>query len=368
MSLVTVPGGLWLPSGMGTHRVVAPSVGNFGGIADANDAVAHIFRAPKSGVLEHFEFLLASVSTFPATGIRLSWQDVDASGFPDGVVDQFAVISVPLASNAWAVPPNALTDDGTSGGTKRTVTRGDLLAAVIDIAPTFSTGNFQNNGHTSSELTGALLFPYSAVFSTAWAKLASFYPILAVKYDDGSYESIGPMVWPYTANGTTNTFNSGSTPDEYALRFQVPFSAELGGGWINILGGGDFDIVLYDNASNVLASLSIDKDQLQDSATGRRMYFTFATPVTLSANTVYRLAIKPTTGSNVSIYHLVANSNAVLGAMPAGKEFYKSTRTDGGAWSDQDTHWPLIGLNFNAIQDGASTPGPIVVTASDGLR
>jgi hypothetical protein len=368
MASIVVPGGgLWIPPGMTMHRTVVPSINNFASIADADDKLAYIFRAPKTGTLEQFEFLIATITTFPATGIRMSFQDVDATtGAPDGGVDQFAVVATTPGSNAWVSPPNALTHDGSGGGTKRSVTRGDLIAAVIDINPVFSTGSFQSYFITNTETNGPQLFPYCLYFTTAWAKQGSMYPILAIKYDDGKYYPIGPQILPVTATGTTNTYNVDSAgTDEIALRFKVPFEATLAGGFVNLLLAGNTDIVLYDDLDQVVASVSLDKDIVQDSATGKRFTFEFPTPVTLAINKVYRLSVKPTTTTNISMYHIVAASNARLGAMPAGVEFYKSTRVNGGTWADVDNHVPVIGLQFSEITGGNV---PIVITASDGLR
>jgi hypothetical protein len=86
----------------------------------------------------------------------------------------------------------------------------------------------------------------------------------------------------------------------------------------------------------------------------------FPAPLTLAANTTYRLAIKPTTANNISVqYGDVANAS-YFGAMNGGTAWRLASRIDGGAWAAAvTTRRPHIGLRLSAVHDGTGSGGPI---------
>jgi hypothetical protein len=78
---------------------------------------------------------------------------------------------------------------------------------------------------------------------------------------------------------------------------------------------------------------------------------------TIEANTTYRLALKPTTGTNIAVDNLTVSSNTYFQAVPPGIEWYQSTRTDAGAWTDFSNIRPLGGLLINGIEFTAGGSG-----------
>src|SRR5215203_1724241 len=125
MSSQNIIGGLTLPPGGYMGTAIA---GTF--VIDASgEMAALIMRVPKTGTLTRFEALVQAVGNTPDNGLRFSFQDVSlTTGLPDGVVDQFATIASGSVTTGWVSPGDF---DST-----RAVTRGDLLALVIDF-PTF---------------------------------------------------------------------------------------------------------------------------------------------------------------------------------------------------------------------------------------
>lgn len=317
------------------------------------DKMAFIFMVPKDGTLDWFEFRTGAVGNNPDNGVRFSWQDIDAtSGFPDGGVDQFAIKTNPAATT-WTTPDNVMTNDGTGGGTKRTVSAGQMLAAVIDFASFVAGDSFEVS--TPSHATAVWSNHYTADGSSGAYTKSSRPPMFAVKYSDGTFAEFPLPIMPMSAAGTATSFNNTSTPDERALRFQVPVSCRCVGAWFLADGDGDADIVLYDDASSVLVSASIDPDVRIDANV--RHYFVRWDAQTLSANTTYRIAIKPTSATNLIAYHVTVASNGMLAAVPGGIEWYLSTRTDAGAWTDTTTARPMIGLTIDGYDVGAGGGG-----------
>jgi hypothetical protein len=316
----------------------------------AGDKMAFIIQVPKDGTLDWFEFRVGAIANAPDNGIRFSFQSIDATtGFPDGVVDQFAVKASPSA-NTWTTPDNVMTDTGAGGGTKRTVAAGEYLGCVIDYSTFVASDSFEVT--TPNHATGPWSNNYTADGSTGTYAKATRPPMLALKYSDGTYAELPTPIFPMSAAGTATTFGNGSTPDERALRFQVPVSCRCVGAWFLADGDADADIVLYDNANNVLASASIDPDIRE--TTGVKHYFVWWDAQTLSAATTYRIAIKPTTASTLTVYQFTVASNGLLAAVPGGIEWYLSTRTDGGSFSDTTTIRPMIGLSINGYETGSA--------------
>lgn len=315
----------------------------------SGDRYAYVIRVPKSGVLHSFEFRTAAVANNPDNGIRLSFQDIDTgTGFPDGVQDQYCDITGTISATTWQVPGHALTNDGSSGGTKRTVTAGQRLGCVVDFVSFVASDSFQVAPLT---LSTRLDNWYSADGSSGAYAQSNATANIALKYDDGTY-AVLPFNWMPATAVTTRTFNTGSTPDERALRFQVPVDCRCNGAWVLMDLDNPADFILYDASSNVLASYSFVVPERINSA--GRLYFVFFDPTDLTRNTTYRLAVKPTTGSSVSVYDFDVPSNAYLGAVEGGIQWYTSTRSDGGAWSDTTTNRPWMGLALSGFIDSGS--------------
>lgn len=185
--------------------------------------------------------------------------------------------------------------------------------------------------------------------------IANGKPLFAVEYDDGSYADI---IWVEPVSAiNTHTYNTGSTPDEIALKFKIPATCRLSGMWVALDLDNAADIVLYDSdGSTTLATTSLTSD-VRQSTTGTIPYFvSFSSSVTLTADTFYYLSVKPTSGSSISIYSYDVPSNAALDQI-CSKNAYYSARSDAGAWSDTDTRWPVMGLVIDGIDDGAGGSG-----------
>jgi hypothetical protein len=312
---------------------------------NANDRVAMVVQVPKSGTLDWFEWRTGAVSNNPDNGMRQSFQDISATnGHPDGVVDQYRDITGTFSANAWQVPSGTMTDTGADGGTKRTVTKGDWLGCVIDFVSFVALDQIQ-----ISTITTPLVHNFAWISDAStgtYAKLANG-PVMALRYSDGTYAEFFAPVLP-ALTFTTNTYGNGSTPDERALRFTVPAACRCAGIWFYGAMASDCDAILYDSSSNVLTSISLDVDRRTDTNTRNHVAY-FATPVNLTANTVYRMALKPTTASTITTYDIDVNAGALMACMEGGSSWYSSTRTDAGAWTDTQTSRPTIGILIDAI-------------------
>lgn len=351
----SVPGGLWIPLPAGFQLGPPGQTGAAAMTMDASaEKCAFIIQVPKSGTLHSFEFRQATNTNQPDNGLRISFQDLNASGNPDGTQDQFRTITTGFGAGVWLTPPGPLTNDGTNGGTKRSVTKGDYVACVVefesfvagDSVEISALGAPSNNPEWNHSLGW-----YFATFVASWTKQTDDAPCLALKYDDGSYGSFPLPVWPIkTVN--TRTWNNGGSPLRRGVRFQLPMACRCAGAWARLDLDGDADLTLYNNADTVLATVNLKS--VNRSGVNGGVHFTYwATAQDLAANTTYRLVVTPSSGTNMSFYDLDIEASALLAAMDGGSQWYSTWGTT-GSWTDTDTNRGLMGLLIDGIESGGA--------------
>lgn len=300
-----------------------------------------VFAIPRSGSITKILFRTGTVTV--ADTLRVALRTVDASGDP--TTTAYGGMAAGTQSS-----PASNTQYTVTLATPATAVRGDIAAIVIDFN-SFVAGNLQIAHASSGNAPHIPSFPYVDHFTAAWSKQTIFAPV-AIEYSDGTYIEVGNAS-PWSAASTTTSFNSGSTPDERALKFSVPFECKMVGVWgfIAAAAAGNFDIVLYEGTTAV-ASFSHDGDH-RAATTANYFERPLATPYTIKRNTTYYLAVKPTSANNASLVERAVGANAHLDAFSGGKNWVLSTRTDGGAWSDTNTTRPMIGLLVGGFHDGA---------------
>lgn len=315
---------------------------------------AVIFQVPTTGSIEKIGFKLGTVTEEDT--LKAGLYTVDASGDPTttayGSMVAGTVTFADGDDNTWQT---------VTLGTPATATKGDVVAAVIEYN-SWTDGNLSivalSDSFASSNSPN---FPYIDHFTSSWAKSTKV-PLLGVEYSSATYNTIDGL-WPITT-ATNTAFNSGSAADEYALRFQLPFPARASGFAFALTpaAGSNFDVVLY-SGTTALDTFSFDGDHRAGALPA--MYFGhFTNPQELAANTVYRLAIKPTTTTSVTIPRFLVPSAASMGQINGGVQFYESTRVDAGAWTDTTTTRPYFFIQFDQFDDGtgggSGGEGPLI--------
>lgn len=341
MAIASVPA-FQLPSGM--YADTALPAFSVTTLNASGNKYAMLFQAPKTGSIHKIGFMTGTVTAAVDTDLRLETIDM-TTGFPSGSLQGTNTNVTILAASitATTVIIGTLTADAS-------VTQGDYLAVVV--TPSGSP-NYQVRRNSIQISSNA--WPSGAQNTSAtWFGSASE-QVFWVEYSDGTYGYM-PIAWPMSAVNT-HTFNSGSTPDERGLKFKVAGPIRVRGIWIL----GDFDnnadAVLYDSdGTTVLATLTIDKDLRGGATSPGNNQLIFASSVTLSGATFYRLVIKPG-ASNVVVYSFTATSAAALDERPGGQNFHYTQRTDAGAWTDTTTQVPYMGLIIDGIDDGVSAGG-----------
>lgn len=334
MTLVAVPQTpLWMPN-------MASTYGNMT-LDAANEKAAYIVRAPKAGNIDRVCFRTGNVATGETVDVRM--ETLDASGNPSGTLWG-------TNTNASKVIGNA--DDNTwmevTLTAAATVARGDTFAVVVALPGVTSAALNISRG------AGAVAFgfPYTDNYTGSWSKSTAA-PIGALRYDDGTYPYTAGL-HPWSSVASTG-LNSGSTPDEIGNKITVPFPCTVAGLWcwcgLNTV---NTTFKLYDNSSSVLASVALDGDM---SVLTSQCFIHLGSDVTLAAGDVVRATFAPSaSGTNAFIMEATAPSG--LGsAHPGGTAVVRTSRTDGGAWTDVSDQFAGIGLVISALDDGAGGGG-----------
>jgi hypothetical protein len=308
-----------------------------------------VVQVPKTGTLDGIELYSGFVSS--PSAITASFQNVNASGFPDGTQDQYRSLASPASGwNVWG----SMTDTGADGGNKRSVTQGDWIGIVLEWTSTQS-GQFwhyslPNNG--SAWQMGQRWVTDTGAGFTATGD-AHFINIV-LRYDDSTYARVGSphTCWPFVS-ASTHTFNSGSTPDERGIKWTPPVTVEVSGVWVNLAASAACDVVLYDSGGTALQTITLDPDYPRSTAE-MFTFLMFGTVQTLTAGQVYRLTVKPTSVSNVSVYSWAVNAAAILEAIEGGSAMHGTSRTDAGAFSDTTTQRYMMGFLVSGVDTGGS--------------
>jgi hypothetical protein len=348
MTLQTLSGGgVWVPNFEHDNHTVASNAY----VIDASGEIAAlIFRCPKDGTLDRFDALVGAVSNSPDNGLRFSFQGVSATtGLPDGTI-------LGATSNAFVTYAHSVTTGwkSTNFGETVTVTRGQLIACVVDIPTGFTAGDNIAMSHIASNSNSGL--PYGILATST--KQTSNLLIVAPHYTTG-YVQISSVL-PGIDTSTSVSYNSGTgTADEWGMGFQIPFPAKLDrvSAQLAVGAGGDFEVIVYgSDGTTVLATLAYDGDVNGSSAT-MPYEFVLQSELTLTANTTYRVTIRPTTANNVALQYFTFQSADLMATMSGGSNFYMTSQLNqGGSWTDYNSgtfRRPKMSLYLTALDDGA---------------
>lgn len=318
-----------------------------GHVIDASgEKVAMVFSVPKTGNIRYVGFRVQNVTS--SQTLRAGIQTV-SSGDPTGSAYGSMVAGTqasPAASTFYTV----------TLGTDAAATIGDVVAAVIEFDSTAGNLSISSQGIGGGNLRG---FPYVDHYTTAWSKQQGSTPILTIGYDDGTYYEMGCIP---CADFATTAFGSGSTPDEYAIRINVPVPVTAVGWWIAADIDAAADIVLYEGTT---AQRTTSLDSANRAGSGMAyIEGVFSSPFSMAANTTYYLALKPTTASTVGIQQMTVPTANAMSQLGLGTNCYQATRTDAGSWSTNTAIRPWMGLVVSGFDDGAGSGGLVTLTRS----
>lgn len=302
-------------------------------------------------------FLFGTVTKSAGSTFKVSLQDVSLTAGPpmreDGTQDQTLSIAnadAGFASNAWY-------EAGFDSSATRSLTHGDLIAVVFQF-DTFVSADTVNIRAVSA-VQATMVEGQSIVVANltgAYAQQTAV-PNVVLRCNDGSYGTLQGAVVCSAINTHTFTVNTAGA-DEYALAFQYPVPVKIDGFWILANAGTATDtseLLLY-SGTTALVTMTLDHNAIRAATS---WYSTAHTEQTLAANTLYRIAFRPTGGNNVSVYSIDVNMANHLQCHPGGVNAHVWTRVDQGAWGGELTTRRLFaGVRPSAWDDAVSVIKP----------
>lgn len=335
-----------------------------------SEYVAWIIQAPKTGTIDRIHFYAGTV-TANGDGLRCRIETVSAStGEPSGtlVAGSSEVTHTTTTANAW--------NRGTAG-LNAAVTAGDFIAVIVRSPASGTTFNgvirtkFSTHKGPGPD-SANLLFPYIVNALPTATKDAPGAMCMALEYDDGTTPYIESAI-PISSM-TVTSFNSTSTPDERGNLFQLAARMRVVGVYHQLVPAGSSqscDVVLYNAAGSALATINLDCDISRALASAQSYINFFPTPITLEPDTDYRLVLRPTVTSSMSMAHFVIDTSAGgirLREATVGDLSWKlTTRSDAGSWTNTDDSIACIGLIVDQLDD-SGFPSAEQIAAAVGAR
>jgi hypothetical protein len=370
MTIKLFPGGpLYVPKL--SQALAGPPNYSTGGnilIDAADEAAAYIFKNPQAGNISKLAFRTGAVTTGATVTVSLeSVSTASQPSFPNGLyaTNTSATQAITTGNaNTWF--------EVTLTAAAASVPKNELLAIKI-ANPTVSFGNMAFAMYADSGGFGCD-FPYSALYTGSWAGHTSNAPVMAIGYDDGSW-AVPDDCFAFQAINNTS-FNSGSTPDVRGARLKFEADTRTTGFYALVDSDNAYDVKLVTeayhqaNATGILASVSIAANTRKQTG-GSLQFHDWDTPVTLDADTYYRLIYEPTTGSSIQVYDATLGNSGVF-TYGRGEFFHMTTAKDptgDASWTNYDNatdgyRVPWIGLKI----DGVDIPAGGGSTSSESLH
>lgn len=331
----------------------------------ATDRLAYVGVSPISDTISKVYFRTSTVTTGNTMLIQI---ESVLNGRPNGIIAAGASGTVVIADtddNVWKT---------VTIGTPPSITAGQEFAIVMTnssgtpsmlLGGTVGDSGYSSYSPTSMQDTGA--GTWTLLTGLAWIVEMGTAGVISL-----------PNLTPIENNGTITAFNNTSAPNEYALKFVMPFTCRCIGVsacLFNVAAAGNFTLSLWP------ASSSVDGDALGQKAMDGDLFFTttadgyvivFFTGVTLTAGTTYYIGLRADTANNIGHGHVVTPSgitNSMKG-FPIVGTVHQATRTwtagTAGAWTNAANNLPFMSILYDQLDDGTGGSGGGMRLAGSG--
>lgn len=297
------------------------------------------------------------------TTIRVGIQDV-ASGLPDATYDVYK----DLVGGTDTLTAGTLTATAMATGTK-TIGHGDVIAMVITMT---ARGGADFVAPRRRDVVAA--FPYCTINTGSGHVRNNAMPHCLIEADDGALGILGPT---FTVPMLTESvaFNSGSTPDEYAIVFQVPFKCSIDHLCVHsgaTSAGEDASLVLY---TDPLGTPTAQRTAVLDPTLHRdgapALLWQRVTEYTLEPGTTYAISYVAQSTGGRQLQRITIPTAGCRKFTMFGTTLQGGSRTDGtGAFGSlSTTAWMILGFAINKLDDGVggSGGGGIRIAGHGGL-
>lgn len=292
-----------------------------------------------------------------STNLRVGIQDVDgATGLEDGTHDVFG----DLTGGTDTIAASTVIDTDMESGTK-TIAHGDTIAIVIEM--TARGGADSVTAAIDNSIPSLLPYGTSDV-GAGPTKSALVLPMFTIVFDDGTIGWLGEDSFAWTVAANT-AFNSGSTPDEYCQLVQYPWDFEAAAivMYLNAIAStDDFEAILYSDplgTPSVVETITVDvSTTFANNGGSCFIHLPFTTLRSITRNTRYGIAIRPTTANSVQLMQLSLGGAALRAVLPLGTNVSLGTRTNqSGAFSENTALVPVFGLVPASLHESSGSGG-----------
>lgn len=303
-------------------------------------------------------FPLATV-TFANAGTTTVWGIQDtASGLEDGTFD----VSGTLVGGTDTITGSRYLRVVMETGSK-SISHGTEYALGMEMTARGGTDSIQGFVMTDEwEPNRQLSYPARSHDTGAGPTLGVGCWTIAIEFDDGTLGWIDGLP-PYIGNLLNNNnlnFNSGSTPDEYALVGSFPYRCAIGAIGVrieNIVSGDDTELIFYTDPLGTPSGTVAGVPVAAQLGGANAVVYGHLAAQTLDPNTLIGIAVRPTTVNNITIsYSNLQTGNAALKAFSDFQSvglYSRSNQT--GAFSLVDAlHVPSMFALQTALDDGVN--------------
>ncbi len=306
----------------------------------------------------HFRCGAITANYGAGTQHRVSLQNVSSTAGPpyqpDGSQDQFydfKTATTTLTQNAWNTT-GALSADRAVDLSADSLgdTNSRWLAVVWEYQAFSASDSLIVSTYTYAGVvygTGGL--GGNPLLNTAsWALVSQRMNNVLLECDDGTFAFLMPSA-VFSALNFISVGNAAAVR-RAGVRFKVPTQRTIDRASLAIAcpNGADGSIVLYDSdGTTILASVDVDNDAVAAVNANTHVHVAFQ-PVTLLANTYYRLAFVSTSATTATVPTFDVNAVAHMDGMYLGQNA-SYTAHDGANWAETTTRNAFFGLGFSGF-------------------
>lgn len=312
--------------------------------------------------IRKIHFRTGAVTLNAASTMRVSLQNVSATAGPptqpDGTQDQLYDFAGALTANSWVTTGNLSADRAVDLAAVNFSDANSRWVAVVFEFQTFTAADsvIISSVNLGTSPINALLGAQTALFTASWSVQVGS-PIVAFECDDGAFAFMDGTLPVLTL--TSAAASSSAAIRAAGLKFRVPVEMKIEGIGLCVVipNACDGTLKLYDSdGTTELASVAIDNDAVAAASLARHSVARIP-PVTLAANTYYRLAFVGGTTTSANIFYADVNAVAIMDGFAGGQDFHWTQRDSGGVWTDTTTRRPHFMLKLSAVHDGAGGGG-----------
>jgi hypothetical protein len=216
-----------------------------------------------------------------------------------------------------------------------TLNHGDWVAITWDMTARAGSDSVHVTGlgHSQVSFNGFV----TGTVGGSWSGSFSIFPRAYIQFDDGTLGIVTmgcDQIYVPGEISSSESFNTGTTPKERGMLFQVPWACKIDAIYVSRGTGNnaaaDLTLNIYDTplgTPSSIWSLSVNAESTETS--GDNMTILLGTEVSLSANHDYCLAILPSSSTNVTFDTRSLHDTNLRNFLPGGTNIRKGTRNSG---------------------------------------